>query len=187
MDGRFAPGELDDLGVPFEFDESVQHPLDLGEGQVEAGAGIGETHRTVQIAGAVHFDECQAGVLPMLGTQAAIQRAALEDLRGDACRGLPGFVVLRLVHVGPGVGVDQPLEPAVIVAALAHIDLAIAQEHLRIDDRAALRADGTRQLMEDLAIGTWLRCEAWRHGRRFKPGTDQRTFAGSVPRTCPLI
>ncbi|MEJ7697369.1 MAG: hypothetical protein WKF78_12295 [Candidatus Limnocylindrales bacterium] len=177
VDGRFAAGELDDLGVPLQFDEAVKHSLHLGEGQVEAGARIREADRTIEVAGAVHFDECQAGVLSMLGAEATIQRAALQDLRRDACGCLPGLVVLRLVHIRAGIGVDQPFEPAVIVATLAHIDLTIAQEHLRIDDRAALRADGARDLVEDLALGTCLRRQARRHGGRLDPGPDQRTPA----------
>ena len=92
VDGGLAAAELDDLGRAFELYEAVQHPLDLCEGQAEAGLGVGEADGTVQIAVAVDFDEAEAGVLLVLRTQAAVFRASVDDLCAVSQRRGPGLL-----------------------------------------------------------------------------------------------
>ena len=180
VDRRLAARELDDLRVALELDEAVEHPLDLGQGQVEAGAGVGEADRAIEVARAVDLDQGEAGVLAMLGADPAVERAALEDLGRDAGRRLAGLVEPGLLHVRLGVGVDQALEPAVVVAALAHVDLVVAEQDLRVDDRAALGADRARDFVEDLAVGSRLGVERRRHDRR---GAD---WGGMLARKAPF-
>ena len=80
MDGGLAAGELHHFGVPFGTDKVVQHRFDFFQRQTEAGTRIGKAERAVHVAGAVDLDDAQAGVLLMVGAQAAIVRTAVFDL-----------------------------------------------------------------------------------------------------------
>ena len=90
MDGRFAPGKLHDFRMAFRLYEMIQDAFDFFQSQVEACSGIGKAQRTVHVAGAVHFDDPQAGMLLVLGTQTAVKRTAALDLggiiKGDCAR-----------------------------------------------------------------------------------------------------
>ena len=178
VDRRLSARELDDLRVALELHEPVEHRLDLGDGEVEARAGIREADRAVEVAGGVHLDQREAGVLAVLRAQAAIERAAVDALRGDARRGLAGLVELRLLHVGAGVPVDQSLEPAVLRAPLAHERAVVAQEHLGVDDDPALRADRPGRLVEDLAVRAGARRKRGEHAASCRWGVRLEARSG---------
>ena len=50
--------------------------------RLKPGAGVGEAERAVHVAGAVDLDDAQAGVLLMVGAEAAIVRAAVARCSG---------------------------------------------------------------------------------------------------------
>ena len=53
-------------------------------------------------------------------------------------------------RVGFRVGVNKCFERSALRAALAHVDLVVAQNDLRIDDSSALGADAASQFVEDV-------------------------------------
>jgi hypothetical protein len=113
-------------------------------------AGVGEADRAVEVAAAVHLDQSEAGVLLVLGTHPAVERAALDDLGLELERDRPGLVEALLRQVQLGVRVDERLEQAVLAAALAQDHPVVAHVHLGVDHRLAQRADRLRVLEEDL-------------------------------------
>ena len=80
MNRRFAAGELHDLGAAFGAHVFIEDLLHLFHGQVESWTSVGEAQRAVHVAGAVHFDDAETGVLLMVRTQATIMRASIVDL-----------------------------------------------------------------------------------------------------------
>ena len=79
MNGRLAARELDHLGIAFGAHVIVENLLHFFQGQAESWTGIGEAQRTIHVAGAVHFDDAQAGVLLMIRAQSAVVRTAVVD------------------------------------------------------------------------------------------------------------
>ena len=148
VDGGFPAAELDHLGVTLDFDESVKHGLNLFQGEAVADAGVGETDRTVQVAGGVDLDECQADVLLVLRAEPAVQGAAVLNLCAEIQRDGAGLVETHAADVHLGVRADNPLEPTVFGAALPHIDLVVADDYLRVDNRLAFRANGAGELVK---------------------------------------
>ena len=150
MDRRLAAGKLHHLRITFGADVVVQNVFDFFERQAEPGPGFGKTQRTGHIAGAVHFDDAQAGVLLMVRAQAAIVRAAVlhfgRELHGNRAR----LVELRGIRIGLRVAINQPFEHAMIRAALAHVDLVVANQDVRVDHAPAFRANAARQFIEDV-------------------------------------
>src|SRR5262249_33579156 len=146
VDRRLAAAELHHLRLALQRHETVEHALYLRQRQAEAGLGVGEADRALQVAVAVNLDQPQAGGLLVLRTESAVVRAAVAHLGAKAERNAPRLVVAQRGHVRLGVRAQQRLKPAVLRAALAHHDAAIAQQDLRIDGRAADRADAARQL-----------------------------------------
>ncbi len=90
VDGRLAARELHDLRIAFGGDEAVQNVFHFFERQIEAGSRFGETERARHIARAVDLDDAEAGVLLVVGAEAAIVRAAVLDFgsesRAEWCR-----------------------------------------------------------------------------------------------------
>ncbi len=97
---------MDDLGKSFGGDQVIQDRLNLFQGEVEAGPGVGVAEGAIHVAGAVHLDDAHAGVLLVIGAQAAIVRAAVYDFRRVFQRDCA-----RLVEPGlPGVGLGVPVD-----------------------------------------------------------------------------
>ncbi len=74
MQGRFATGNLHDIGLALVGDHGIEHALDRGE-VAKAGtmrSRIGVADRAAQIAEIGDLDQRQATVLHVLWTQAAI-------------------------------------------------------------------------------------------------------------------
>ncbi len=107
MDGGFAAGELDDLGRAFGADEVVEDGFDFFQGEAEAGARGSEAERAVHVAVAVDFDDAEAGVLLMVGAEAAVEGAAVLDFGAEGERDGAGLVVLAEAHVHLCVAVDE--------------------------------------------------------------------------------
>ena len=76
--------------------------------------------------------------------------AAAVNFRSVCQRNGARFVVLTERGVGPSVAVNEGLEGAALRAALAHEDLVVAQNDLRVDDLATVGADAASEFVEDV-------------------------------------
>ena len=150
VDGGLAAAELDDLGVAFDFDETVEHGLDLFQGKVVTDAGVSEANGAIEVAGGVDLDEGEADVLLVLRAEAAVEGAAVFDLGAEVQGDGAGLVESDAADVHLGVGADDALEPAVLWAAFSHVDLVVADDYLGIDDGFAFGADGPGEFVEDI-------------------------------------
>ena len=153
MDGGLPAGEHHHLRLALRGDEHVEHPVALLEGdRVAVGlvAGVGEADRAVQVAVGVDLDDPEAGVLLVLRAQPAVRRAAVLDLGLEGQRDRAGLVEPRRGQVRLRVAVDQRLELAVLPAALAQVDLVLADVDLGVDHHLAHRADALGVLDEHL-------------------------------------
>src|SRR5205823_10834354 len=104
--------------------------------------------RTVEIAGRVHLDEREAGVLLVLGAETAIERTTLFDLGLESKRQRSRLVVTEDARVEIGVSEHDRLERAVVGATLPHHHLAVAKMDLRVDHPATDRTERPRKLQE---------------------------------------
>jgi hypothetical protein len=157
VDRRLAARELDRLGFALRLDEGVEHRLDPLEVQRVAvrlvpRAGLGEADRAVKIAGGVDLDDPETAVLLVLGADAAVPRTAVDDLGLQPQRAVARLVVALDLDVALRVAVHERLERAVVGAALAEVDPAIAGHYLRLDVPAADRADRAGQLEEGRVV-----------------------------------
>ena len=150
MNGRFTSAELHHLRVPFRLHKPVEHPLDLSQSKAIAYSGVGETNRAIQVAGGVDLDKAQANVLFMLRAQSAVEGTAVQDFGAELQGHGPRLVELDGVHIHLSVGTNDALEPIVVRAPFAHVDLVVPDDHLSIDDPFAFGANAAGQLMEDV-------------------------------------
>src|SRR5205823_11622438 len=107
------------------------------------GAGLGETHGTLQIAIRRDFDERDASVLLVFGTQPAVIGATLVVAGAELARqagGLVELVAVVVIHVGA----DEVFDQAVFGAALAKVDAPVADDDLRFDAPPAVRTQAVR-------------------------------------------
>src|SRR5581483_12399948 len=65
---------------------------DFSKRQIETCARVGKTQWTIHVARTVDLDDAETRVLLMVGTQAAVVRAAMFDRRGVLQRNRAGFV-----------------------------------------------------------------------------------------------
>src|SRR5712691_954917 len=74
----FTATDLHDVGLSFVAHDGVEHLLDERERAMlePLGTARGVTHGTAQVAGVGDFDQREAGVLFVIGAQAAVVRAA---------------------------------------------------------------------------------------------------------------
>ena len=133
MDGRLAAADLHEIGQALALDQRLQHGVDLGEAAIlgARGRGLGEAHRAGEIAFLVDLDQRETGMLLVIGTQAAIVRAAVMRPALELERHVAGLeIVLAALEIGR-VGGDQRLLRAVIGTALQVIDVVAFDEDLR--------------------------------------------------------
>src|SRR6202035_1769143 len=76
-----AAGDLYDVGLGFVGDDAVEHALYVVEGFVfgAVGAGLRVADGAGEVAGIVDLEEREAGVLLVVGTEAAVVGAAVFD------------------------------------------------------------------------------------------------------------
>jgi len=89
-------------------------------------------------------------MLLVVRAQATIVRASMGDRRGKCKRDSTGFVKLRCGRIGPGIAIDQGFTLPVLRTSLAHVDLILTQEDMRVYDPTTVRANTTGQLIEDV-------------------------------------
>jgi len=92
MDGRLAARKLHHLRIAFGCYQVIEDIFHLFEREVEPGTGFGQAERASHMTGAIHLDDAQAGVLLVIGTKAAIVRAAVDDLGQKFERDRAGLV-----------------------------------------------------------------------------------------------
>jgi hypothetical protein len=91
-------------------------------------------------------------VLLVLGTDAAVARAALDDLGLLPQGALARLVVALDPEVPLRVAVHERLELAVLRAARAQVDLSVAAQHLGLEHLPADGADRMGQLEKDRVV-----------------------------------
>src|SRR5262249_32605591 len=106
-----------------------------------ARTGVSEADRAVQIAAGVHLDDAQAGVLGVLGADAAVVGTAARDLGLALKRLLARLIEALEVQVALGVPVNDGLEWSVVGTDARQHDLAAALEQLGVQQALAARAD----------------------------------------------
>jgi len=107
-----------------------------------------------QIAAIGDFDQCQAGMLFMIGAQSAVVRTPLPDRRVELLRHLARLVKLRATAVILRVGRDQHLLPAMLRTPFLQVNVVPLDQHLRFDIAKPDRADAVGQLVKEVgAIG----------------------------------
>src|SRR6516165_1087995 len=89
-------------------------------------------------------------MLLMVRTEPAVMRASLAKFAVEGERDRSGFVVAAERDISFGIAIDKRLKWPAIRAALAHIDLVVPQQDLRVDHFPAIRANAARQLEEDI-------------------------------------
>ncbi len=141
VDRRLAAGELKHLGAALDRDQPVDRADAFVVAQMNAARPARRVaHRAAQVARGRDLDQADAGVLLVLGAQAAVEGAALVRLDAELRRHLAGQAVLHLV-VLRHVGADEILADAVRRAALAEVDPAPLGDDLGRHERQALRAE----------------------------------------------
>lgn len=76
----------------------------------------------------------------MLAAEAAVEGAAVPDLCLELKRERAGFVVSEGVHVGFSITAEERLKPAMLRAAFPHVDDAVFEQYLSVDECFAFRA-----------------------------------------------
>ena len=152
MQGRLAARQLHQVRLAFARHQRVEHPLDRRERQVRGllRRGIGEAHRAGEIAVLVDLDQRQAGMLLVVGTEPAVERAAVF---GAALPGERAIARLEIVLAGEPVGRvgrHQGRLHAVARAALLVPDLVVLDDDLGRHQAEAGLAQGRGLAPEDV-------------------------------------
>jgi hypothetical protein len=155
--------------------------------RLKPAPALAKTQRAVHIARAVHLDDAEAGVLLVVGTEAAVIGTAVLDWGSETERDRARLVELRLRGVGRGIAIDKRPDWPMVGAALAHVDLAVPQQDLGVNYPPAGRADAARQFIENL-IGIDLAPRTLQH-ILLSTGTDhhetpRRLFMATSARWC---
>src|SRR4051812_34372031 len=106
---------------------------------MSAGAARGEAHRAFKIARRVDFEQADAGMLLVLGAEAAVVGAAEAGLDAKRVRNFSRQAVFGAVPP-TGVGADEVFPRAVLRAALAEVNPAAALDDFRRHEREAVGA-----------------------------------------------
>src|SRR6267143_4921224 len=150
VDGWFATRELNYFRSALSSNEFVQHLFNFFHGEVEAWPGFGKTERAIHVADTVHLNDAEASVLLVVRAEAAVVGTAIVNFGVIGHRNGAGFVVFAKCRVGFCVAVHKSLERPTLRAALAHVNLVVAQKYLSIDDSSAVRANAASQFIENV-------------------------------------
>jgi hypothetical protein len=170
MHRRFATGELNYIGMAFVADHGVQHLFDLLEVPklLAFGAAGGVADGTAQVAVITNLYEREAGVLFVVGAEAAVVRASPFDGSVVDLRHL-GALDENLATQAVVVDVvgDQDALGAVLGAAFKQVYIAILENGFGFNLAIAAGADGEGDVVEEvwttfshelLAITDWHYC-----------------------------
>jgi hypothetical protein len=112
----------------------------------DTGSRVGEADRTVQIAGGIHLDDPEAGVLRVFGTDAAVMRTAGVS-RGLPLQRLRARLIEPLnlpVAVAGCVAIDHRREAAVVRARALQENPPVPIDKISVEQPLAPRADRLR-------------------------------------------
>ena len=89
-------------------------------------------------------------MLLVVRAEAAVVGTAIVNFGVIGQRNGAGFFVFAECRVGFCVAVNKYLERAALRAALAHVNLVVAQKNLSVDDSSALGANAASQFIENV-------------------------------------
>ena len=132
MDGGLAARDLHQVGLAFARHQGVEHALDLGQAAmgVPLGRGIGEADRTGEVAGLVDLDDGQAGMLLVVGAEAAVPRTAALGAGVRRQGAVAGLQVFQRAPPVDRIVRHQGLHHAVLGTALGVVDAAVLLDDL---------------------------------------------------------
>ena len=164
MQRWLAAGDLHQVRLAFARDQRVQHSFDLGQRREARPRrrGIGKAHRAGQIAMLGDLDQRQAGMLLVVGAQAAIVGAAEFGMPLKRQRPVAGLdEILAQAPIG-GVRRHKRRLDAMLLAALLVPDLVVEDLDLGRHQLQAGLAERLGLAPEDIGARlTQRRVHAW--------------------------
>ena len=153
MQRRLAAREVDRVDQLFLANQSFEHTDELTPCHVVIVPVLHDADRALQVAMIGDFDDRQAGVLLVIGTQSAVARTAVRGLRRKLVRPESRFRVSQRLQKPVRVTGDQRLLHAVPRTLLSQIDFAATNDPRAIHQLAADRTHPFAERMKDLALG----------------------------------
>ncbi|GJM34640.1 MAG: hypothetical protein DHS20C18_36410 [Saprospiraceae bacterium] len=162
MDGGFTTADLHDIGLPFIGDDDIEHALYLFQGTVPAvGRGGGcVAGRAAQVAAVGNLDQGEAGMLLVIGTEAAIIRTAIVDFGIESSWIFGSFVVVADVFVIFHISSYQYALAAVLRAAFEHVDFIVFKNDFGFDTAQTFWAETEGEVVIDV-FAFWHRVVVW--------------------------
>jgi hypothetical protein len=154
--GGFAAGELDYVGMAFVADYCVQHFFDLREGAelLALGAAGGVADGAAEVAVVTDLDEGEAGMLFVVGAEAAVVGASPFDWGVVDERHLwrleEDFAAAAVVVNVIG---DEDFLGAVLGAAFEEEDFVVLKNGFGFYFAVAGGADGDGNVVEEIGAG----------------------------------
>lgn len=138
-----AARELHHVGLALVGHYQVYHRLDFGEGAVAAvgGAAFGVAGGAGEVAAVGDLNHGEAGVLLVVGAEAAVVGAAVVGGHVEAARRFAGLHVVANALVVRDVGGDAHPLPPVLGAALEHVHGPVFKDDFGLDAPQAVRAE----------------------------------------------
>jgi hypothetical protein len=156
VEGGLAAGELDYVGMALVADYSVEHLFNLGEGAelLAFGAAGGVADGAAEVAIVADLDKGEAGVLLVVGAEAAVVGASpldgsvvdLGHLGGLQEDFAAAAVVVDIVG-------DKDALGAVLGAAFEQVDIVVLENGFGFDFAIAGGADGDGYVVEEIGTG----------------------------------
>src|ERR1051325_8397317 len=141
---RLAAGKQHDGQLPFSCDEKINRLLEVVKRHRVALLIPHNANRTSQIADVVYFQNGGAGVLQVVLTQTAVERAAMLDFSSEAIRHRSRFSVRQRLDVVLGIARNLDFEATVLRTLLLHPDAVVTQHNVGVNNFLARRTNGTR-------------------------------------------
>jgi hypothetical protein len=153
MDGGLSTGELDDVRVTFIADDRIEHFFDLIEGTelLTLRAAGRVANGAAEVAVVANLDQSEAGVLLVVGAEAAVVGASpldggVVDLR-HLRRLDEDFATAAVVVDVVG---DEDFFGTVLRATLEEVNVAILKDGFGFDLAVAGGADGDGDVVEEI-------------------------------------
>src|SRR5271163_5125641 len=156
VQGGFAAGELDYVGMAFVADYGVQHFFDLREGAelLAFGAAGGVADGAAEVAVVADLDQGEAGMLFVVGAEAAVVGASPFDGSVVDLGHLWGldedFAAAAVIADVVG---DEDTLGAVLGAAFQEVDVVVLENGFGFDFAVAGGADGEGYVVEEVRAG----------------------------------
>jgi hypothetical protein len=144
-----ATRNLHHVGLAFVGHHEVEHRLDFFEGAMAAvgGAAFGVAGGAGEVAAVRYLNHGEAGVLLVVGAEAAVVGAAVVRGHVEAPGRLAGLHVVANAFVVLDVGGDAHLLPPVLGAALEHVHGPVFKDDFGLDAPQAVRAQAQGEVV----------------------------------------